>query len=77
MAYKQNRRIVRVGSTSKGVVLPKGWLQFYELQQGDTVSILGDSILMISTKEAEEKARKLLQAIEHSSPEVRETDNDE
>lgn len=64
MGYKQTRKIVRFGGTSQGIVLPKGWLDFYQLQHGDSVIVLGDSILMVSTKETQAKAKRLLQIVE-------------
>ena len=48
MGYKQKRRIVRFGAVSRGIVLPKGWLEFYNLQDGDHVTVLGDSVLVVS-----------------------------
>lgn len=64
MGYKQNRRIVRFGAVSSGIVLPKGWLEFYELEHDDSVTLLGDSVLIISTKKDEAKAKKLLELAE-------------
>ena len=31
------RRIINVGKTSKGVILPKSWLEFYERQNGQSI----------------------------------------
>ena len=64
MGYKQNRRIVRFGATSSGIVLPKGWLEFYQLEHRDSVTLLGDSILIIAIREDEERARSLLKMAE-------------
>lgn len=77
MGYKQSRRIVRFGAVSSGIVLPKGWLEFYQLEHGDSVTVLGDSILMISTKQTEAKARKLLEAIEEGLPKSMKKRDDE
>lgn len=64
MGYKQNRRIVRFGATSRGIVLPKGWIEFNELQKGDKVILLGDRVLVIATEGDEAKARRLLEIAE-------------
>lgn len=64
MGYKQNRRIVRFGAASRGIVLPKGWLEFYQLRHGDSITLLGNSVLIISTKEDEAKAMRLLELAE-------------
>lgn len=64
MAYKQKRHIVRFGASSKGIVLPKGWLEFYSLREGDHVVILGNSVLLVARPEDERNARKVLRAIE-------------
>ena len=67
MGYKQNRRIVKFGAVSKGIVLPKGWTEFYGLQCGDGIVILGDSVLVIAaSKKEEEKARRVLELIERA-----------
>lgn len=31
------RKIINVGKTSKGVILPKSWLEYYEREQGKTI----------------------------------------
>ena len=60
MPYKQNRKVINLGATSKGIVLPKGWLDFHELPKGSHVVLLGDSILVVCHPKDEKKARRLL-----------------
>lgn len=64
MGYKQRRRIVRFGAVSRGIVLPKGWIEFNDFQDGDHVTVLGDSVLIITHPKDELKARKVLTFIE-------------
>lgn len=64
MAYKQRRRIVRFGASSRGLVLPKGWVEFYELKQGDRVVILGNSMLVIARLEDEGRAQEFVRILE-------------
>lgn len=64
MGYKQRRRIVRFGAVSRGIVLPKGWMELYDLKNGDHVTVLGDSVLIISHPKEEVKTRKVLELIE-------------
>jgi bifunctional DNA-binding transcriptional regulator/antitoxin component of YhaV-PrlF toxin-antitoxin module len=64
MAYKQKRKIVRLGATSRAITLPKGWLDFYELDQGDPIVLIGDSILIVCHPRDEEKARSMIASME-------------
>ena len=64
MGYKQKRRVVRFGATSRGITLPRGWLEFYDLKERDSLVILGDSILIVARPQDEKHARKVLAAIE-------------
>ena len=64
MGYKQERKVVRFGGNSRAVVLPKGWLEFYGLDRGDKITVLGDSILVVCTQEDEQRARKVLGLME-------------
>lgn len=64
MGYKQRRRIVRFGSVSRGIVLPKGWIEFNDFQDGDCVTVLGDSVLIVSHPKDELRAHKVLELIE-------------
>lgn len=67
MGYKQRRQIVRFGAVSRGTVLPKGWLKFYDFREGDHVTVLGDSVLVVCHPKDERKARSVLQLIEESA----------
>jgi len=45
------RKIIDVGKTSKAVIIPKSWLEFYEKQKGqpiESVAIEVNKILKIS-----------------------------
>jgi antitoxin component of MazEF toxin-antitoxin module len=64
MGYKERRRIVRFGATSRAMVLPKGWLEFYDFKEGDGVTVLGDSVLVVCHPKDERKARRILGLME-------------
>jgi len=64
MGYKQERHIVRFGAVSTGIVLPKGWTDFNNLKNGDHVTVLGNSVLVVSLPKDELKARRVLELIE-------------
>jgi bifunctional DNA-binding transcriptional regulator/antitoxin component of YhaV-PrlF toxin-antitoxin module len=42
MPQKAERRIIRVGESSYGVVLPIGWLRYHELKNGDKVQVISN-----------------------------------
>ena len=62
MAFKQMRKIVRYGKSSNGIVLPREWLDYYNLAKGNELVILGNQVLVIAPKHLEENARKLIEA---------------
>jgi len=59
MGYKEKRKLIRVGKTAKGVILPKPWLDYHG-NKAENLTLLGDTILIIAPEGYEEKARKLL-----------------
>lgn len=67
MAYKQKRQIVRFGAASRGITLPKGWLEFYDLKEHDPVIILGDSILIVARLEDATHAEEVVRAMEKTT----------
>jgi len=67
MAYKQKRRIVRFGSASRGITLPKGWLDFYGLKERDPVMILGDSVLIVARPEDARQAEEVVRTLEKAT----------
>lgn len=40
MVYKVTRKIIRVGTTSYGVVLPMTWIRYHGLNDKDSVEII-------------------------------------
>jgi antitoxin component of MazEF toxin-antitoxin module len=65
MPYLQNRKLLPLGKTSKAITLPKGWVKFYNLADGDRIMVLGDTILVVCHPKDEKKARKLLDVFEN------------
>lgn len=61
MAFKQVRKIIRYGKSSNGIVLPKEWLDYYNLVKGNELLILGNQVLVIAPKHLEEKARRIIE----------------
>jgi len=63
MAYKQQRPTIKVGKTSRAVILPKPWLDYHG-QKANVLTILGDAILILAPQGYEKKAQRLLEASE-------------
>ncbi len=61
VAFKQTRKIVRYGKSSSGIVLPREWLDYYGLTQGDELIVLGNEVLIITPKQLEQNARELIE----------------
>jgi hypothetical protein len=43
----ENRKIIRIGKTSLGVILPKAWLSYFSLQAGDKVEVVSNGYVTI------------------------------
>jgi hypothetical protein len=35
----ENRKIIRIGKTSLGIILPKAWLRYFSIKAGDEVEV--------------------------------------
>lgn len=40
MGNKYNRKLIRIGKSGLGVILPKPWLKYYDLNYGDSVEMI-------------------------------------
>jgi len=40
MPQTENRKIIRIGKTSLGVILPKAWLRYFALEAGDNLEVV-------------------------------------
>jgi bifunctional DNA-binding transcriptional regulator/antitoxin component of YhaV-PrlF toxin-antitoxin module len=47
MPHEENRKIIKAGETSFAVILPKSWLRFYGLKNGDLVKVVSDGVVTI------------------------------
>ena len=47
MPHLENRKIIKVGETSCAVILPKAWLRYFNLKNGDRVEIISNSDIII------------------------------
>ncbi|MBT0160889.1 AbrB/MazE/SpoVT family DNA-binding domain-containing protein [Candidatus Bathyarchaeota archaeon A05DMB-2] len=47
MPQKENRKIVRIGKTSLGVILPRAWLRYFCLEAGDQVEVISNGVVTI------------------------------
>ncbi len=55
MAYKNTRRLIRIGHVSLGIIIPRAWLRYYELKYGDVVDIISNGSITITPIKKEEK----------------------
>ena len=62
MGYKVKRRTIKVGESSRAVILPKPWLDYHG-ENAEYLTLLGDAILIIAPNGYEEKAQKMLEGI--------------
>ena len=60
MAYRQKRKIIGVGGNSKGITLPKPWLDFLG-PDVHTVTLFGNDVLIVAPPGLEWKAKKMLE----------------
>jgi bifunctional DNA-binding transcriptional regulator/antitoxin component of YhaV-PrlF toxin-antitoxin module len=43
----ENRKIIRIGKTSLGVILPKAWLRYFAIKAGDKVEVTSNGQVTI------------------------------
>lgn len=49
---KRIRKLIRVGNTSLGIIIPKPWLVYNELKYGDSLEVITDkNVIIKSTKQ--------------------------
>ena len=44
---KRTRKLIRVGNTSLGIILPKPWLVYNDLKYGDSLDVITDKDVTI------------------------------
>ena len=47
MAHNDVSKLIRAGNTSLAVIIPKSWLQYYNLGYGDQVEVISNGIIEI------------------------------
>lgn len=47
MPQKMNRKIVRIGKTSLGVILPRAWLRYFSIGAGDEVEVVTNGHVVV------------------------------
>ena len=63
MGYKEKRKTIKVGSSSRAVILPKPWLDYHG-EKAETLTLLGNAVLIVVPEGYEEKAQKILDSME-------------
>jgi len=48
MPHKNIRKLTRIGANSLGVILPKDWLRYYNLEYGDHVEVISNGKIEIT-----------------------------
>jgi len=48
MPQIENRKILRIGKTSLGIILPKAWLRYYSLAAGNQVEVVSNGHVTIN-----------------------------
>jgi len=65
MGIRMKRKLIRVGSMSKAIILPKAWLDYHG-EDIDIVTLIGDGILLVVPLGYERKAKRMLELVEGS-----------
>ena len=47
MPHIEFRKIIKIGESSFGVILPKSWLRYFDLDHGDKVEVISNSDVVI------------------------------
>ena len=44
---KKISKLIRIGNTSLGVIIPKGYIDYYRLKRGDRVAIIATDVVTV------------------------------
>ena len=55
MPHIELRKILRIGNSSLAITLPKTWLDFYGLKNGDTVELISNGNIKITPSKKEDR----------------------
>lgn len=58
MPVTEQRKIVRFGKTSFGVILPIGWLRYFEIKPGDAVQVTANGEVTVQPLKRRYGAKK-------------------
>lgn len=47
MASKKISKLIRIGDTSLGIIIPKGYITFHQLKHGDLMEVIADKIVKV------------------------------
>jgi len=47
MPHKNNRKLIRIGYSSLGIIIPRSWLRYYGLKYGDKIEIISNGTIEI------------------------------
>ncbi|MEM0233239.1 MAG: AbrB/MazE/SpoVT family DNA-binding domain-containing protein [Candidatus Nezhaarchaeales archaeon] len=59
MPHVTKRKIIRYGRTSYGVVLPKPWLRYFGIKQGDEVEMVSNHFVIIKPLVGKEQTENM------------------
>ena len=55
MPHEETRKIIKVGETSFGIILPKSWLRFYKLTDKDKLLVISNGTVTIKPPSKDKK----------------------
>jgi len=64
LGYKEKRKLIHVGKSSRAVIMPKPWLDYHG-ERAEHLTLLGNSILIVVPQGLEEKAQAVLDAMDN------------
>lgn len=70
MGFKQRRALIKVGE-SRGVILPRSWVDFYSGKLNNPLILADGGILMVVADGYEEKARGMFEKVEEMEMETK------
>ena len=56
MPHEETRKIIKVGETSYGIILPRSWLRYYKLTNKDQLKVISNSNITIEPLQTQKKS---------------------
>ena len=60
MSHIRHSKIIKVGNSSYGIILPIDWIRFHQLSEHDSVELISDEVVKVTPLKIKKKPEVLI-----------------